>query len=486
MAVTVVAVTLLGAGACTSNGDSDGDGDVPAPTSEPRSDATTTTAVADPRPRLDDVAPLPTSIEDSLYPDLGAAGLDVTHYDVELAVDDELAASGTVTMSIAATEDLSRVAVDARSLAVKAVTLDGDEVDFTHDEPELLVTPDEVITAGARFELAVTYVDDPEVRAEADQLGPGWIRADGYAYTLNEPEAGRDWLPSLDHPSDKATWRFSITPPPGAIAVANGIPTVRPIEGDDGPWVWEVTDPMATYLVQVLVGDLTLVETTSASGVDLISAVLRDEADAHRSFIDQIGAQLAFFEDTFGPYPFPSYGVAIIDEERGLAIEHQTRSLFTADTVGSDAAAHELAHQWFGDAVTPARWGDIWLAESLATYGQWLWSDHVGERSVDEAAADALMRRRADGGPATSDPTVEELFGFNVYDGGALVVHALRREMGDDDFFALLRRWLAEYAGTSQRTAAFTDVASEVAGRDLRSFFDAWLHAEDLPDALPD
>lgn len=364
-------------------------------------------------------------------------------------------------------------------------TVDGEDVEFRLDEPELLVTPNEVIPAGAAFDLAVTYVDDPVIRPQADQLGPGWIRAEGYAYTLSEPEAGRDWLPSLDHPSDKATWRFTITPPPGAIAVANGVPTSRPTDGDGGPWVWEVTDPMATYLVQVLVGDFKLVEATSSSGVELISAVLRKEAEDHQGFIDEIDAQLAFFEATFGPYPFDSYGVAVIDEERGLAIEHQTRSLFAADALSPDVAAHELAHQWFGDAVTPARWGDNWLAESFASYGEWLWSDQAGERTLDEAAEEALAHRRQEGGPATADPTVDELFGFNVYDGGALVVHALRLEVGDDAFFTLLRRWIDDNAGTSQRTDAFTDLASEVAGRDLTIFFDAWLHAEDLPASLP-
>lgn len=80
---------------------------------------------------------------------------------------------------------------------------------------------------------------------------------------------------------------------------------------------------------------------------------------------------------------------------------------------------------------------------------------------------------------------MDELFGFNVYDGGALVVHALRLEVGDDAFFTLLRRWIDDNAGTSQRTDAFTDLASEVAGGDLTVFFDAWLHAEDLPASLP-
>ncbi len=77
------------------------------------------------------------------------------------------------------------------------------------------------------------------------------------------------------------------------------------------------------------------------------------------------------------------------------------------------------------------------------------------------------------------------LFGFESYDGGAVVVHALRLELGDDAFFALLRGWLAENAGTSQTTAAFIERAEQEAGRDLTEFFDDWLFATDLPDEFP-
>jgi len=430
------------------------------------------------------VEPLPTGLGDPLYPDLGAPGIDVEHYDVELDVDEDFVASGTVTLTIKATEDLAQVALDATALDVEEVTIDGEEVEFEVDDPELLVQPEDPIDEGTSFDVAVSYVDDPEIRESADKLGPGWIQADGYSYTLNEPEATRDWLPSLDHPSDKATWRFAITPPPGSIAIANGVSVSRPAEGEDGPWEWEMEDPMATYLVQVLVGDWVLIETTAPSGVQLSSAVLAGEEEERRPFVDEVDDQLAFFEAQFGPFPFDVYGVAVIDEEIGLAIEQQGRSLFSADAVASSVAAHELAHQWFGDAVTPDRWRDIWLAESFASYGEWLWEESKGGDTVDASAVEALVERD-DEGPPTDDPTVEELFGFNVYEGGAVVVHALRREIGDEAFFGLLRRWITEYAGTSRRTEDFTALAADVAGRDLSEFFATWLEATDLPDALP-
>lgn len=475
VALAAVAALLSSLAGCSD------DGDDPANAASTPSSTTTTEAPTTTTP----VEPLPTGLGDPLYPALGAPGIDVQHYDVDLTVSPEMIASGTVTLTLRATEPLTRIAIDARSMDVSEVTLDGDPVDFSLDEPELLVTPDEPLAAGEEVEVAVTYVDDPVGVPGAGKLGPGWIRAGTYAYTLNEPEATRDWLPSLDHPSDKATWTFTITPPPGTIAVANGVATTRPAPGEAGPWVWEMDDPMASYLVQIMVGDFELIEGRSTSGVPLSSAVLRDDLDRLGPFVDLVDEQLTFYEGVFGEYPFDAYGVAVVDQYLGLALEQQGRSLFSADATIEYIAGHELTHQWFGDLVTPERWGDIWLSESFATYGQWLWMEHRGQRTLDSLARSALITRRDEPGPPTAAPTVEELFGFNVYDGGALVVHALRREIGDDAFWTLLHRWLDEHAGTSVATEDFTALASEVADRDLTAFFDAWLFAVDLPDDLP-
>jgi aminopeptidase N len=146
--------------------------------------------------------------------------------------------------------------------------------------------------------------------------------------------------------------------------------------------------------------------------------------------------------------------------------------------------AHELAHQWFGNAVSPARWTDMWLNEGFASYGEWMWLDEAGLTSLERSADDAL-RGQQDAAISVDAPTLDQLFGNGVYKGGAMVLHALRLELGDDDFFEILRQWVARYNGRSATSDDFRSLAAEAAGRDLGPFFDDWLSSPDPPDSYP-
>jgi aminopeptidase N len=208
-------------------------------------------------------------------------------------------------------------------------------------------------------------------------------------------------------------------------------------------------------------------------------------------YFDRTAAQLAYFEGLFGPYPFEAYGLAFTDSDPGLAIETLGRSMFSRADFPGDVSertemfqSHELAHQWFGDAVTPTSWADLWLSESFATYGQWLWLDHTGRLDLEQTADAALAARQASG-EATGRPSRPDLFGFERYDGGAVVLHALRKEVGDDAFFTILRRWVADNAGTSRTSADFIALATQVAGHDLGGFFRTWLYSPRPPSRFP-
>jgi aminopeptidase N len=247
---------------------------------------------------------------------------------------------------------------------------------------------------------------------------------------------------------------------------------------------------MAPYLVQLLIGDYVVVDGgRSASGVELEHVALAGSEAAALTYGEITDDQLSFFAERFGPYPFDRYGVAIAASEPGLAMETQGRSLFSARDLDGSVGylqhlllAHELGHQWFGDAVSPESWDDIWLNEGFATYAQWLWLDHVGLLDIDDTAASTLRTLPSSGWPLSAPA---ELFGAISYDGGATVLHALRRTIGDDAFFAGLQAWVRTHLDASAGTDDFQAVMESTSGRDLGAFFEAWVHAESIPDELP-
>lgn len=462
---------------------------------------TTTDSVPDDSAQIEPDATTPETLGDTatglgneLFPELGAPDVDVISYDVRLDVDVSAGSFAAVVGVVAdVTPGVAELVLDAQGLSIDSVTIDGEAALFDQIDDELLIALE--ADRSRRVAASIVYSATPDETFSVVGLPAGWFKTAGGAYVLNEPDGSRRWMPSNDHPSDKATWRFEIAVPDDVIAIANG-ELVQ--EGSATlPWIWNMDEAMPTYLVQLVIGDYTIVD-----GLDVVSATGRaipitnvapaDLTERMQPFFDETAEQVRFFEALFGPYPLDAYGLAFINSPPGLAMETQGRSLFSVGDFRDGNVgyaqhlllAHEIVHQWFGNAVSPATWSDIWLAESFATYGQMLWLDEAGFGAIDQQVGIALDRRQ-NGRFSTGDPTLMSLFGYESYDGGAVVLHALRLTIGDDAFFDVLRRWVAENNGTSQSTDAFIALAEDVSGLDLKPFFDDWLFAADLPDQLP-
>jgi aminopeptidase N len=473
----------------------------PAPTDPAPTDPATPTdpAPTDPATPTDpaptDLAPrdAATSVGDPLFPGLGSSDVDVVAYDVDLEIHPAGGGiDGAVTIDAIVPPGVGQLSLDASDLDVSAVSVDGVEATFTNGGGELLV--DLEVDREPQVTAVISYRSSPSSLG-ASGFGAGWHEVPSGSYVLNEPDGAHRWMPSNDHPSDKALWRFELQVPDGLGAIANGELEQR--GNGERPWVWTQNEPMSTYLVQLIVGDYSVIPDEPFVSVDgdeipLVHVAPSGAGDDLEQFFAVTDEQLAFFEDLFGPYPLDRYGLALVaDFPPGLAMETQGRSMFNVDTfdgaVGYEQhllLAHELAHQWFGNAVSPAEWDDIWLNESFATYAQWLWLEETGFGNVEPAAAGSLNGRQ-NGTEATGNPDADNLFGFESYDGGAVVLHALRLTIGDDDFFELLRRWVEQNTGTSQSTEAFIELAEQVSGNELGEFFEDWLFATDLPDQFP-
>lgn len=451
--------------------------------------STPSTAPADTRPVVE--PPDDNGVGDTLFPSLGNPGIDVEHYTLALRYDparNEIDANAH--LDLVMTEDRDEFSLDSDGPDVSAVLVDGAPAQFATEPPELLITPTSPLVDGQRVAVDVTYTLKPEPIPSAAGELVGWFPTRGGSYVLNEPEGANTWLPCDDHPSDKATFRFEITVPTGLTAVANGALVEHTSTPTTDTWIWQEDRPMTTYLIQLLTGDYELVDGTGPNGLPLLSVVLHDDRTTMQPYLDTIDDQIDYFDDFFGPYPLDRYGIAITDSRPGLAMETMGRSQFSREDFASGRLdqlqelllSHELAHQWFGNAVSPARWADVWLTESFATYADWMWLDHIGSQSITSAATAGLAEREQRS-PAT--PDADEMFSFNSYDGGAIVLHALRKTIGDDLFFNVLRRWVTDNNGLSRTTDDFVALAGKVAGQDLTEFFDTWLYADKVPTKFP-
>ncbi|MDP2293444.1 MAG: M1 family metallopeptidase [Actinomycetota bacterium] len=467
---------------------------VPPPETTPAPPGTTTpsapSTVPMPASTVPGMVPTDDGAGDLLFPSLGNPGIDVLHYDVGISYDpDRDAIDGVVGLDLLLTEPRAEITLDAVNLKTWEVTVNGQAVAAQDDSPELRIPLPTPGAAGEQLRVEVTYSVEPSPMDSPIGFPNSWFNTEGGSYVLNEPDGARGWMPCNDHPSDKASYTFTVRVPAGTVAVANGELVEQRNDGALDVWVWQEDRPMTTYLILLLTGDYEIITDTGPDGLPLIHAVLRSDVEQMQPYLDITPEMIEFFDDLFGPYPLDRYGLAFSDSFGGLAMETQERSLFSRDDFTGEMGeyqetflAHELVHQYYGNAVSPARWQDIWLNESFATYGEWLWMEHAGYFTVDDQA-NLVLAQRPPG--SSADPSVQEMFGFNSYMGGAIVLHALRLTVGDDAFFEMLRRWAAENNGESRTTQQFITFAEESTGQSLTDFFDTWLFADRPPDEFP-
>jgi aminopeptidase N len=447
---------------------------------------------------------------DQYFPLAGNGGIDVEHYDLDLTYTPpgpepaplQGTLAGVATIDLVATQDLDRFNLDLRGLTATSVTVNGRPASFSQpaqlsvERPEgsapqpneLVITPRPKLKEGHAAEVVIEYGGTTGRPVDIEGVPYGWVTTRDGAMVANEPEGSATWFPVSDHPTDKATFGFDVTVPEGLVAVANGVLVGEWTTDGRTTWSWDAPDQMAPYLATATVGDFELSRHTTPAGVPIIDAVDRDITGPARittaTTLALTGEMLTFFEQRYGEYPFAAYGSIVDDDSIGYALETQTRSLFSRRAT-EGTAAHELAHSWMGNAVSPERWADIWLNEGWATYSTWIWLDHRGQTTA-QAEFDEIMAIPADDefwDTVIADPGATHLFVDPVYDRGAAALHALRGEIGDTAFFKLAREWVDRYDDSTATTADFEALAAEVSGQDLDAFFRIWLHTPERPTA---
>ncbi|WP_329457827.1 M1 family metallopeptidase [Streptomyces sp. NBC_01497] len=452
---------------------------------------TTASATAD-GPHAGPGAP---GIGDPYYPTYGNGGYDVSHYDLDLDYQpstDRL--SGTAVVTATTTQGLTSFDLDF-ALDVSSVRVDGRPAHFTTSgEQELVITPPRTVPRGHRMTVAVTYSGVPST---VQKYGfTSWQRTPDGGVAANEPESAWWWFPSNDHPLDKATYDVTVRVPKGEQAVSNGLLLSTRTAGGSTSYHWRQDDPQATYLATLAVGHFDITRSRTRTGVPVINAYSTALAPAVKAnaqaSVERTGEIIDFLSGYFGPYPFDAAGGYVPNVQSHFALEAQTRVFYSpsffAATTDTSVVAHELAHQWWGDDVSLARWSDIWLNEGFAGYAEYLWAEHEGTGTPQELAQKVYDSHPADDPFWTvkpGDPGAVDQFDDAVYDRGAVAIQALRDTIGDRAFLKLLKTWPAQHRYGNGTIAEFEKLAEHLSGQDLGDFFQTWLYTPAKPAVFP-
>ena len=432
---------------------------------------------------------------DPYTPGHGSTDWTALHYDLEVdyrLASNRLTGRAVVTGRVAgpSSQLLERIELDLAGLKVTKVNLSGGQVlRFSARGSRLVVTPGEPIRGGQDFTLDIRYGGNPRpTRSTWGEVG--WEELTDGVLVAGQPTGGPSWFPCNDHPSHKATYRIAVTTDANYRAICNGRLLSHTPKASRGTWVYEQSEPMASYLATVQIGRYQL-ERSSATPVPQFTAAPTGLREAARRALSRQHEMMGFFTELFGPYPFAAYTVVVADDVLEIPLEAQSLSILGSNhlTTGWESQrliAHELSHQWFGNSLTVSAWRDIWLHEGFACYAEWLWSEKSGSLTTAQRAAEAWRGLAAEPEDLLiGDPGASDMFDDRVYKRGALALHALRVAAGDELFFALLRGWTSRFRHGSVSTADLIDLANEycsgVPGFDAAVILQPWLYQPGLP-----
>jgi aminopeptidase N len=427
-------------------------------------------------------------VRDPYFPKLGNGGYDVQHYDLALDYDpDSGRLKGTAAITARATQDLSAFNLDLHGMTVHSATVDGEKAAANRAGDELTLRPHDDLTQGKIFRAVVRYSGVPRTITNSDESEEGWLRTGDGALAVGQPTGSMTWFPGNHHPSDKATYDITVTVPEGLKAVSNGeLKSERTNSesprGASTAFAWHSPEPMASYLATLAIGEYRLKPSRTPSGLSVLTAVDPSVAKNSAALLARIPEITQWGTENFGPYPFSSAGAIVVPTgEVGYALETQTRSVFPLDQFDTETLVHEVAHQWYGNSVTPASWQDMWLNEGFATYAEWMWAEDFEEKPAQESFEAAFDDEDNWAFAPADPPTAADVFEAPVYDRGAMVLHKVRQAVGDDVFYEILRGWAETYRHANASTDDFTAYVEKASGKDLTELWDTWLHGEDKP-----
>jgi aminopeptidase N len=383
--------------------------------------------------------------------------------------------------------DLASSDSDGKGMVVEEILENGKRVSFQHHADSIILNVAQV-EQGAVLSYHIRYKGIPAdglVIAE-NKFGDRTFFGD------NWPNRARQWLPVVDHPSDKAAVEFMVHAPAHYDVVANGMNQAVVREHDRLLSHWKTNVPLSTKLMVIGVSPFAISEFESSSGIPVSSWVYPQNREA--GFYDYRIAlrPLEFFESYIGSYPYTKLANVQSKTVYG-GMENASCVFYSEGTVTGNQEhevlfAHEIAHQWFGDAVSEMNWYHIWLSEGFATYLSYIYLESVHGRDVFlthllASKSQVLRYSKWRLAPTidTTLPVTDKLLNPNTYEKGAWTLHMLRRELGDELFQQCIRTFYEEYKHSNALTEDFQEVVETLAGAEFNDFFHQWLYEPGHP-----
>jgi aminopeptidase N len=420
---------------------------------------------------------------------LALTGFDVLHYRLDVTPSrTNRNISGTVTITLVVLgAGLTQIDLNSR-VTIDAITVEGTpRTGWTQGGGALHIPICEAANCpphapGDTLEVAVTYHATPATL--------GFYYYVRNSYTFTEPFDSPYWYVCRDDPSDKATLDVYATVPDTNSCYSNGVLVdVTPAGAGKSTWHWQETHPIATYLVSIAVYKSWELHQTHGT-VPILSAVFPEDSTKAKADFLNVPAMVGVFEGRWAPYPFDKVGQAFVTNFPAGGMEHQSmttfnRSLVTGTRANEIVWAHELAHQWWGDWVTLATWPNIWLNEGFASYGEAEWmEDFYGPAAYASTISSQMtsaLNMDANFRHPVYNPPTNQMFSQTIYKKGSLLLHMLRRILGDGPFFAGMQLYGSRFAYGNATSADFQTAMEDASGQDLDWYFNPWLYGQGLP-----
>ena len=425
--------------------------------------------------------------------------IDIVHYRFELDISDEtgrLAARAHIQAKFLAGGvrqlrlDLISVTDDreGRGMSVSAVTHDGVALDFRHADDVLWIELPRPSVVSDVFEVTIDYAGIPLTGLLIKENKYGEVTA----FSDNWPTKARNWLPVVDHVSDKATSEMVVTAPERWQVVSNGLLVEESgLGGGLRRTHWRQSVPIAPWLYVLAAADFAVQHVGEFDHKPIQTWVYRQDRDAgFYDFAVPTRQVLGFMSDYVGPFVYAKLA-NIQGNSVGGGMEAASAILYSDQSVTGERTArwryvivHEIAHQWFGNSVTEATWDDVWLSEGFATYFSYLFFEYAdGHDAFIEGMADLrdkVFEFHAEH-PAyrivhDNLDDMTQVTTRQIYHKGAWILHMLRNLVGDEKWRAGIQNYYRKYMNLHASTADFRVEMESVCGCDLSQFFAQWLY----------